>query len=104
VPAIDDMPASLSHVIITDTLRNELAFNGVIITDALNMNALTNNYSSAEIAVLAVKAGNDILLAPLNPESCINAIISAVENGELTEDRINESVLRILTLKFEKLY
>ena len=96
---VDNIPASLSRTFITDELRGRLGFDGVVVTDALNMGALTDYYSSEEIAVEVIKAGGDILLMPADLSSAVAGVENAVQNGELTEDRINESVLRILSLK-----
>jgi len=95
-------PSSLSSKIITEILRNKYGFDGVVITDDMQMGALTESFGISETAVKAVTAGNDILIYSGEPEEqaqAYNAIISAVKNGTLSEERINESVLRILTLK-----
>ncbi|MBQ6868612.1 MAG: glycoside hydrolase family 3 protein [Clostridia bacterium] len=94
----DGLPASLSCEIITDKLRNEMGYDGVIITDSMEMGAITRAYG-AESAAMAVKAGCDIVLMPLYFEESFEAVLKAVENGEISEDQINASVLRILTLK-----
>ena len=99
---VDNMPASLSHTIITDELRNKLGYDGLIITDSLAMGALTNYYASDEIAVEVIKAGGDILLMPADMEAAVAGVEEAVSNGDITEDRIDESVIRILELKKEK--
>ena len=99
VGEIDPQPATVSHVIVTDMLRNELEFDGVIITDSLQMDAVTKHYGAGEVALLALEAGVDILLAPDNLSAAAQAVISATENGRLTEARLDESVLRILKLK-----
>ncbi len=99
VTDVDDVPATLSKTIVTDILRNELSFNGVIITDSFQMEAITNNYSSGEAAVMAVKAGVDMILEPESLEEATNAIETAVSSGEIDEERIDESVRRILILK-----
>ena len=95
-------PSSLSKKIITEILRNKYGFNGVVITDDMQMGALTENFGISEAAVKAIAAGNDILIYSGEPEEqaqAYNAIISAVKNGTISEERINESVLRIFTLK-----
>jgi beta-N-acetylhexosaminidase len=92
-------PASLSRTIVTDLLRNEFGFTGVIITDALNMKAIQNGSSLDEVYVRAVQAGNDILLFPPDPEAAHGAVAAAVANGAIPESRIDESVRRILQLK-----
>lgn len=95
----DNTPSSLSSKIVNDILRNELKFKGLIITDGLNMGAITKNYTTKQAAVLAVKAGNDILLLPNNLEDAVCAIYDAVQNGEISESRIDQSVLRIILTK-----
>jgi beta-N-acetylhexosaminidase len=92
-------PASLSRTIITDLLREELGFKGLIVTDALNMKALQNGQTPGEIAVKAVQAGNDMLLYPEEPEPVFDAVCAAVERGDILESRIDDSVRRILQLK-----
>ena len=94
-----DTPASLSHVILTEKLRNELGYEGVIITDALAMDAVKNTASSEAAVKQAVEAGADILLIPEVPYDSFEALTAAVESGEISEERLNESVLRILKLK-----
>lgn len=96
----DDTPASLSATMI-GILRDELGFDGLIITDSMQMEAITDRYSSAEAAVMAIQAGVDIILMPDNLENAANGIIEAVENGEISEERIAESVLKILETKIE---
>jgi beta-N-acetylhexosaminidase len=92
-------PASLSETIVTGLLRQELGFKGLIVTDALNMKALQNGQPPGDIAVMAVQAGNDILLYPEDPETVFNAVTAAVENGQISEERIEHSVRRILQMK-----
>lgn len=101
VPEIlgDDTPCSLSYEMLTDVLREDLGYEGLIITDALNMGAIAEQYSSGEAAVMAVSAGADILLMPENLEEAYEALYDAVQCRELTEERIDESVLRILRAK-----
>ncbi len=101
VPAVepDNIPSSLSPKVINDLLRDELSFDGLVITDALNMNAITNYYSDEEAALLAVKAGADILLMPPDEFVAIDAVYRAVMSGEIKLERINESVRRILSAK-----
>lgn len=95
----DDLPASLSYEILTEKLRGELGYDGVICTDALEMQAITKYYGNGEAAVMALNAGADILLIPADLEDAFDAVMEAVENGTITEQRLNESVRRILTLK-----
>lgn len=99
VEQIDDQPALLSYAVVTELLRGELGFDGVVVTDSLEMQAMTDHYGSAEIAVRAIQAGVDILLCPQDLEASVNALVRAVTDGEMTEQRLDESVLRILRLK-----
>ena len=98
----DDLPATLSKTIITDKLRGELGYNGVIITDALGMGAIKDNYSSGESALLAFEAGCDILLMPYDYIEAFEAILNAVETGRISQQRLDESVQRILNLKLDE--
>ena len=95
----DETPASLSYEIVTEILREKLQFNGIIITDALNMGAIAQNYSSGEAAVMAVEAGVDMLLMPADFKTAYETLINSVQEGRISEERINESVLRILQTK-----
>ncbi|WP_439662726.1 glycoside hydrolase family 3 N-terminal domain-containing protein [Lentzea sp. HUAS TT2] len=101
VPQIDPSgnPATLSPKIITGLLRDELKYDGVVITDSLEMAGVRKLHSDAEIPVLAIKAGVDQLLMPPNLGLAIDSVIKAVRSGELTEQRIDQSVLRILKMK-----
>ena len=100
--AIDpDNPASLSKTIVTDLLRNQLGYNGIIITDALNMGAISQNYTGAECAVKAISAGCDMLLCVGNISSVVSAVSEAVADGTIPESQINDSVTRILTAKLQ---
>ncbi len=92
-------PASVSKTIVSGILRQDLGFQGLIITDALNMNALYNGNNLADISVKAVKAGNDLLLFPPDPEVTHGAVMNAVEEGLISESQINASVRRILQVK-----
>jgi beta-N-acetylhexosaminidase len=96
---IKGLPATLSRAIITDLLKEEMGFDGLIVTDAMNMHAITKYYSVAQASIMAVKAGNDILLMPPDEDIAINAITDAVLNNEISEERINESVRKILAAK-----
>ena len=95
------VPASLSKIVVTDILRNDLGFGGVIITDSLQMDAITNDYTSAEASIEAILAGADMLLMPEDFEEAYQAILDAVASGMITEERINESVHRILYAKYK---
>lgn len=93
-------PSSLSESVITNVLRGELGYNGIVITDALNMGAVTEYYTSEEAAVMAIEAGADMLLMPEDFEAAYNAVLSAVQNGTISEERINESLRRIYRVKY----
>lgn len=95
----DDTPASLSYEITTKILRDEMGFEGIVVTDALNMEAVSQKFSSAEAAVRAVKAGADLILMPADLQAAYNGILEAVSDGTLTQERIDESVRRILKVK-----
>ena len=99
VRELGDEPAPFSPYLITDVLRGELGFDGVVITDSLRMQALTDHYSVGEISVKAIKAGVDMLLCPTDVDAAIAALEEAVNSGEIPESRLDESVLRILKLK-----
>lgn len=96
---IDEVPATLSYKIATGILREELKFEGVAITDSFEMESIADNYSVDDAVVMSVKAGMDMILQPKDMASAVNSIEQAVADGELSEDRIDESVRRILTLK-----
>ena len=95
----DNTPATLSKKLTTDILRGELGFDGMVITDALNMGAITEQYGSANAAVAALNAGADMLLMPADFQSAYEGVLDAVADGTLTEERIDESVARILEVK-----
>lgn len=104
VPTVtgDEIPCSLSRYMITDILRAEMGYDGIVITDAMNMGAISQRYTSAEAAVSALKAGVDMVLMPVDFESALDGVLKAVQIGELTEERIDESVKRILQVKYKK--
>lgn len=95
----DDTPASLSKTIVTDLLIDELGYKGLIITDALNMGAVSQQYSSAQAAVKALNAGVDMLLMPADFNAAYQGVLAAVQSGEISEERIDESVEKILKTK-----
>lgn len=99
VAGAEEVPATLSKAIVTDLLRNEMGFQGLVVTDAMNMGAITNRYGSGDAAVLAIQAGVDLILMPANLDQAFEGIRKAVEDGALSEERIDESVLRILETK-----
>ena len=95
------LPATLSKEVITDILRNELKFDGVVITDAINMGALANNYNLEEICEYSINAGADCLLMPKNPVETVNTIEKLINENRISEEKINEAVTRILKLKYK---
>jgi len=101
LPALDPSgdPATLSEPIMTGILREEMGYDGVVITDALDMAGASATYGNDRVPVLALKAGVDMLLMPPEFDVAYHAVLDAVESGELTEERIDTSVRRILTLK-----
>ncbi|MEU1849905.1 glycoside hydrolase family 3 protein [Streptomyces sp. NPDC019990] len=101
VPALDDSgdPATLSHPIVTGILRERLGYDGVVVTDSLGMEGVRTKYGDDRVPVLALKAGVDQLLNPPDLDLAWNAVLAAVRGGELTEARLDASVLRILRLK-----
>ncbi|MFE4408053.1 glycoside hydrolase family 3 protein [Streptomyces sp. NPDC056821] len=100
-PALDDSgdPATLSHPVLTGILRGELGYDGVVVTDSLGMDGVRSKYGDDRVPVLALKAGVDQLLNPPSLDVAWNAVLSAVRAGELTEARLDESILRILRMK-----
>ncbi len=95
----DGMPASLSRELITDKLKGDLGFKGIVITDSLSMQAVSNDYTPGQAAVKAFSAGADILLMPGNIGEAMDGIKEALSDGTLSEERLNESVMKILKLK-----
>ena len=98
----NEVPASLSSLMVTDILRKELQFDNVIITDAMNMKIITKFYDAGEAAVMAIEAGNDMILMPDDFVSAYEAVYEAVQDGTLTERQINQAVSRILTVKIRR--
>ncbi len=108
------LPATLSHKILTDLLRDELGYEGVVITDAIEMGALTDHFDRQDAAIMAINAGADILLCALDlndseevntfpkEEDFFKGLVDSANQGKIDEDRINESVLRILKLKLKR--
>lgn len=93
-------PCTLSSYMITDVLRKEMGYDGIVVTDAMNMGAVCQQYDSAQAAVLALQAGVDLILMPADFHSAVEGVLTAMETGDLTEERIDESVRRILLVKF----
>jgi beta-N-acetylhexosaminidase len=104
VRALDNSgrPATLSEPILTGLLRNKLGFDGVIETDSLQMAAVNQMFGPDRVPVEAIKAGADMLLMPVNLQQAITAVENAVKSGEISEKRIDESVYRILRLKYKR--
>ena len=107
----EKLPSTLSHKIITDLLKDELGFKGVVVTDAMNMKGISNTFDQVQAAQLAINAGVDMLCMPCelkskadlnNLDAIINGIEKAVQDGEISESRLNDGVRRILTLKENK--
>ena len=94
-----DIPSTMSSVILQDKLRGELGYQNIIITDGMEMGAITQQYSSAEAAVKSIQAGVDIVLGPKNLVEAFDAVIDAVNKGSISEERINQSVRRILKMR-----
>jgi len=102
VPAFEpdpELPATMSRRILSDLLRGELGFRGLIVTDALTMGGVTARYAPGDVAVRALEAGADVLLVPPVPDAALLGLRRAVEQGRLSQARIDESVRRILTAK-----
>jgi len=102
VPALEKekgLPATFSKSIVTDLLQDKFGFDGLVVTDALNMHAIQNNYTQKEAGILSVEAGNDILLFPADEKAMVNGLVEAVENDKIPEERIDKSVRKILAAK-----
>lgn len=97
------IPASLSKEIVTDLLKNKYNYKGLVITDALNMRSLTNNYSDKEIYTMTINAGVDLLLMPNGSKNAIKYIKEAIDDEEIDINTINESVRKILTYKYSNI-
>ena len=103
VPSIteDNIPASLSKRVVTDILREEMGYNGVVITDALNMSAITEYYDAGQAAIMALKAGADMILMPEDFEAAYEGVLAAVKDGTISEARINDSLKRVYRIKYK---
>jgi beta-N-acetylhexosaminidase len=95
----DSAPASLSRAIVTDVLRDELGFGGIIITDSLGMGAVAGLHKARDLAVAAIQAGVDMLLMTPDLAASYQGVLNAVKAGTITEERIDESVTRIVRAK-----
>lgn len=103
LPKVTDseVPASLSKKVITEILRGEMGYQGIVITDAMNMGAVTSRYDSAKAAVMAIQAGADMVLMPENFSEAYQGVLTALEEGTLEEARVDEAVTRILNVKYK---
>lgn len=95
----DDTPASLSEKMISEVLRKDLGFKGIVMTDYLNDKTIVKNYGAADAAVKAIQAGADLLLEPDDLEAAYEGVLKAIKKGDITEDRLDESIYRILRVK-----
>nr|WP_246017871.1 glycoside hydrolase family 3 protein [Mesobacillus subterraneus] len=96
------IPATLSYKVLTELMREEMDYDGVITTDAMNMKAISDHFGPVDAAIRAVKAGTDIVLMPVGLEAVAQGLLKAVKAGEITEERVEASVKRILTLKVKR--
>jgi beta-N-acetylhexosaminidase len=101
VPALSPpgIPSTFSSAILTDLLKKDLGFKGIIVTDALEMAGIVKSFSTGDAAVRALEAGADVLLMPTDPEAVVKAVTAAVQSGRLTRQRIQESVIKVLAAK-----
>jgi len=101
VPALSPpgIPSTFSSAILTDLLKKELGFKGIVVTDALEMAGIVKSFSTGDAAVRALEAGADVLLMPADPEAAVKAVTAAVQSGRLTRQRIQESVIKVLAAK-----
>lgn len=93
-------PCVFSKKVVTDILRNELGFEGVVITDAMNMKAISEYYDSAEAAIMAIKAGCDMILMPEDYKAAYEGVLQAVKDGTISEERVNDALRRIYRIKY----
>ncbi|MFN7935881.1 MAG: glycoside hydrolase family 3 N-terminal domain-containing protein [Bryobacteraceae bacterium] len=103
VPSLEsqEIPATVSAAVLTDLLRKQLGFKGIITTDAMDMQGLTSKFPAGEPAVRAIEAGADVLLMPANPEKAVNAIAAALRSGRIKPQRIDESLEKVLRAKYQ---
>jgi beta-N-acetylhexosaminidase len=94
-----EVPSTMSSLMLQDKLRGELGYTNLIITDAMEMGAITQQYSPEEATIGCLLAGADIVLGPQEFRRSFNAVVAAVESGTISEERLNESVRRILQVK-----
>jgi beta-N-acetylhexosaminidase len=96
----DNTPCTMSSAVVTDILRDELGFKGVIISEAMNKKAVSDYYGADEAAVMALRAGCDMILMPEDFEKAYNGVLTAVNDGTISEERINDSLRRIYRIKY----
>ncbi|MCX7749026.1 MAG: glycoside hydrolase family 3 protein [Clostridia bacterium] len=96
----DDLPATLSKKLLTDILRKEMKFDGLILTDAMEMGAIRNYWEADEAAIMAFEAGADVILCPASKDA-FDGFLEAIETGRISKERLDESVKRILLAKFK---
>ena len=98
------LPATLSKTMLTDILRQDLGFEGVIFSDAMNMKAISDHFGNVEAAIRSIEAGTDVILMPVRTEEVYQGILRAVVSGRLSESRIDQSMLRIMQLKSQYVF
>ena len=94
-----DTPASLSKEMVTDLLRDDMGFDGIVVTDAMEMGAISSKFKSDEAAVMAIQAGVDMILMPEDFDLAYKGVLDAAKSGEISEERLNESLVRIIKVK-----
>ncbi|REB05223.1 beta-N-acetylhexosaminidase [Sporosarcina sp. BI001-red] len=97
-----NVPATLSYKVLTELMREEMGYDGLITTDALNMGAIADHFGPVDSVIRAVQAGTDLVLMPVGLESVATGLVEAVRSGEISESRIESSVERILSLKLKR--
>ena len=103
IRAVDPgVPSSLSEKVTDGLLRDELGFDGVVVTDGLHMGALTDRYGPEQIAVRALRAGADVLLLPADPIAMRDGIVHAVRSGELAEERLDQAATRMIAMQLDQ--
>ena len=98
----DNIPATLSKKVVTDMLKTELNFKGVVFSDSMSMGAITENYGTGDACVKAVEAGIDMVLMPENLDEAYNAVLKAVKNGKISQERLDDAVSRIIKAKIQR--
>ena len=97
----DNTPCCLTPSIVTDLLRGDLGYKGIVITDAMNMAAISEYYAADEAAIMALRAGCDMILMPENFEEAYNGVLNAVKEGKIAEERVNDALKRIYKVKYK---